>query len=57
MDIIDRLKKTEELTWYNPNYTEFNRVRDELPISLDEVKEAEDRLKDLHHILKRFFQK
>ncbi|NLY84875.1 MAG: D-serine ammonia-lyase [Tissierellia bacterium] len=55
MDIIDRLKKTEELTWYNPNYTEFNRVRDELPISLDEVKEAEDRLKRFAPYIKKVF--
>lgn len=55
MDIIDRLKKTEELIWYNPNYTEFNEVKDELPISLDDVKEAEERLRRFAPYIKKVF--
>ena len=55
MDIIERLKKAEEVIWYNPNYIEFNRINDELPISLDEVKEAEDRLKRFAPYIKKVF--
>ncbi|NLV88405.1 MAG: D-serine ammonia-lyase [Tissierellia bacterium] len=55
VDIIERLKKAEEVIWYNPNYIEFNRINDELPISLDEVKEAEDRLKRFAPYIKKVF--
>ncbi len=55
MDIIDKLKKAEEVIWYNPNYAEFSRVRDELPISLEEVREAENRLKRFAPYIKKVF--
>lgn len=55
MDIIGKLKKLEEVMWYNPNYLEFEQVRHELPISLDEVREAENRLKRFAPYIKKVF--
>ncbi|HEY8362988.1 MAG TPA: D-serine ammonia-lyase [Tissierellaceae bacterium] len=55
MDIIDKLKNAEEVMWYNPNYTEFDKVKDELPITIDDVKDAEERLSRFAPYIKRVF--
>jgi len=55
MDIIDKLKNAEEVMWYNPNYTEFDKVKDELPITIDDVKDAEERLSRFASYIKRVF--
>ncbi|MCR3955213.1 MAG: D-serine ammonia-lyase [Gudongella sp.] len=44
MDIINDLKSMREVYWTNPGYRKFDDIKSELPITLDEVMEAEKRL-------------
>ncbi|NLM06236.1 MAG: D-serine ammonia-lyase [Tissierellia bacterium] len=53
MDIIDRLKTMEEVFWENPNLKAFKDV--ELPISIEDVKEAEKRLERFSSFIKSAF--
>ena len=53
MDIIDRLKTMEEVFWENPNLKAFKDV--ELPINIEDVKEAEKRLERFSSFIKSAF--
>lgn len=45
MSLIEDLKSLREVIWYNPNYYNFHKVRDNLSLSNDDVLDAEKRLK------------
>lgn len=55
MIIIDRLKSLKETMWYNPNYTDFIKFKENLPIEMDEVLDAEARLKRFRTYLMKVF--
>ncbi len=53
--LLDDLKATKEVIWYNENYTNFDEVKDILPISYEDVLEAENRLIRFAPYIKRAF--
>ncbi|NMB26456.1 MAG: D-serine ammonia-lyase [Tissierellia bacterium] len=53
--LLDDLKATKEVIWYNENYTNFDEVKDILPISYEDVLEAENRLIRFAPYIKRVF--
>lgn len=55
MQLIDDLKSLKEVIWYNPNYKKFEEVKDELPIKLKDVLDAEARLKRFAPYISRVF--
>ncbi len=55
MKIIEDLKSFKEVIWYNPNYMSFDEVKDSLPVSLEDVLDAEARLKRFAPYIKKVF--
>lgn len=55
MEIINELKSLKETIWYNPKYTEFENIKDSLPIIMEEVLDAEVRLKRFAPYLEKVF--
>ena len=55
MDIINDLKSMREVYWTNPGYRKFDDIRDELPITEEEVIEAEKRLRRFAPYLAKVF--
>lgn len=55
MEIINELKSLKETIWYNPKYTEFENIKDSLPIRMEEVLDAEARLKRFAPYLEKVF--
>ena len=55
MQLIEDLKSMKEVIWYNPNYKSFNEVKDHLAISLEDVLEAEARLKRFEPYISKVF--
>ncbi len=55
MTIIDTLQSLKETIWYNPNYTDFNKIKNNLPISIEKILDAEKRLKRFAPYLKQVF--
>lgn len=55
MGIIDDLKLLKEIIWYNPSYTRFDDVKYNLPITLEDVLDAEARLKRFAPYLEKIF--
>ncbi|MBU5312879.1 D-serine ammonia-lyase [Tissierella carlieri] len=53
--LLNELKAAKEIIWYNDNYTSFDEVKDGLPVSLDDVLEAENRLKRFSPYIKKVF--
>lgn len=53
--LLNELKAAKEIIWYNDNYTNFDEIKDRLPVSLDDVLEAEDRLKRFAPYIKKVF--
>ena len=53
--LLDELKATKEVIWYNENYTSFDKIKDTLPISYEDVLEAENRLIRFAPYIKRVF--
>ncbi len=45
MEIINELKSLKEIIWYNPKYNDFAQIEESLPIAMEEVLDAEARLK------------
>ena len=43
--LMDKIIATQEVFWTNPNYESFNTIVEKLPLTLQDVKEAEERLK------------
>ncbi|TJX14407.1 D-serine ammonia-lyase [Tissierella creatinini] len=55
MQLIEDLKSLKEVIWYNPNYRCFDEVKDDLPVSLEDVLDAEARLKRFAPYIKKVF--
>ena len=55
MEIIEILKSLKETIWYNPNYADFNQIKDSLPIKMEEILDAEARLKRFAPYLAKMF--
>ncbi len=53
--LLNELKSAKEVIWYNDNYTNFDEVKYKLPLSLEDVIEAENRLKRFAPYIKRVF--
>lgn len=55
MEIIEILKSLKETIWYNPNYADFNQIKDSLPIKMEEILDGEARLKRFAPYLEKVF--
>lgn len=55
MQLIEDLKSLKEVIWYNPNYIKLEEVKDELPIKLEDVLDAEARLKRFAPYISKVF--
>ncbi len=55
MQVIEDLKSLKEVIWYNPNYKRFDEVKDSLPVNLNDVLDAEARLKRFAPYIKKVF--
>lgn len=55
MELLDDLKSLKEVIWYNPNYSKFALVKDSLPVSINDVLDAEARLNRFAPYLKKVF--
>ncbi len=53
--LLNELKAAKEVIWYNDNYISFDAIKDKLPLSLDDVLEAENRLKRFAPYIKKVF--
>lgn len=53
--LLNDLKATKEVIWYNNNYTNFNKVKDSLPISYNDVIDAKNRLERFAPYIKEIF--
>lgn len=42
--LLNELKDAKEVIWYNENYLDFESIKDNLPVSYEDIKEAEERL-------------
>jgi len=55
LNIVEELKQLKEVIWYNPNYLDYDSVKKDLPLSLEDVIEAEERLERFAPYLKAAF--
>lgn len=55
MDLINDLKALKEVLWYNPNYKDFEEIKDSLPVNIKEVLEAQERLKRFAPYIEKVF--
>lgn len=53
--ILDELKNKQEVIWHNDNYVTFEAIKDDLPISIEDVIDAENRLKRFSPYIKTVF--
>lgn len=53
--LLNDLKATKEVIWYNDNYTSFNEMKDSLPISYNDVIDAKNRLNRFAPYIKEVF--
>lgn len=53
--ILDELKSMKEVIWYNKNYNSFENIKDNLPVSIEDVLDAENRLKRFAPYIKTIF--
>lgn len=53
--LLNDLKATKEVIWYNNNYTNFDEVKDSLPISYNDVIDAKNRLERFAPYIKKVF--
>ncbi|WP_313758245.1 D-serine ammonia-lyase [Tissierella sp.] len=53
--LLNELKTAKEVIWYNDNYTHFAEIKHALPISFEDVLEAENRLKRFAPYIKTIF--
>lgn len=53
--LLNDLKAGTEVIWYNENYVEFNTIKDSLPVSYEDVKEAEKRLERFAPYIQKVF--
>ena len=55
MELIEELKSLKEVIWYNPNYKSFKEVKDNLPVNIEDVREAQARLKRFAPYISKVF--
>ena len=55
MQLIEDLKSLKEVIWYNPNYLKFEEARNNLPLSIEDVIDAESRLLRFAPYLEKVF--
>ena len=55
--ILKELKNMNEIIWYNSNYQALADIIDDLPISMEDIMEAENRLQRFAPYIKKSFQK
>lgn len=53
--LLEELKNLKETIWMNPKYKSFTEVKETLPVSYEDVLEAEERLKRFSNYLKVVF--
>ncbi|TCU77345.1 D-serine ammonia-lyase [Tissierella praeacuta] len=53
--LLNDLKAAKEVIWYNDNYTSFTKIKNTLPISFEDILEAENRLKRFAPYIKKIF--
>lgn len=53
--MLDELKTAKEVIWYNQNYLNFNDVKNNFPVSYDDVMEASKRLERFAPYIKKVF--
>lgn len=53
--LLNDLKAAKEVIWYNDNYTSFTEIKNTLPISFEDILEAENRLKRFAPYIKKIF--
>lgn len=53
--LLNDLKAAKEVIWYNDNYANFDNIKGSLPLSFEDVLEAEKRLKRFAPYIKRVF--
>nr|WP_312668029.1 D-serine ammonia-lyase [Tissierella praeacuta] len=53
--LLNELKAAKEVIWYNDNYTSFTEIKNTLPISFEDILEAENRLKRFAPYIKKIF--
>lgn len=53
--ILDELKSMKEVIWYNQNYNSFENIKYNLPVSIEDVLDAENRLKRFAPYIKTVF--
>lgn len=54
-DIIELLKSKEEIFWNNPNLKSFEDIKDSIPVSYEDVVDAENRLQRFSNYIKVAF--
>lgn len=55
LQILNELKNLQETIWFNEKYRNFSEIKDNLPISREDVLDAEERLKRFAPYIKRVF--
>lgn len=55
LSLMEDIKDLKEVLWLNPNLCSFNRIKNNLPLSLEDVLEAEERLNRFKPYLKKVF--
>ncbi|MGB4434214.1 MAG: hypothetical protein WBI45_01985, partial [Defluviitoga tunisiensis] len=53
--LISKIKSSEEVLWINDNKKEFNEILDDLPISYEDVIDAEARLQRFAPYIRKEF--
>ncbi|MGJ0846395.1 D-serine ammonia-lyase [Tissierella praeacuta] len=53
--LLNDLKAAKEVIWYNDKYTSFTKIKNTLPISFEDILEAENRLKRFAPYIKKIF--
>jgi len=55
LNLMEELKQMKEVIWYNPNYGEFESFKEDLPLTLEDIIHAEERLQRFAPYIKRAF--
>ena len=55
LPLLDRIQSLKEVIWINDNYSKFNDIVDNLPISYEDVLEADKRLKRFAPFIEKAF--
>ena len=53
--LLNELKIAKEVIWYNENYINFESIKNDLPVSNEDIKDAEERLIRFAPYIKRIF--